>query len=44
MKGTAFFILTGTAFAANQERGLPERFLYEKPFCESISMCSSVPG
>lgn len=44
MKGATLFVLTGTALVAGQERGLPERFIYEKPLCESIAMCSQNPG
>jgi len=37
-------ILTGLAHAIGPERGLPERYLYEKPNCDSIALCADNPG
>lgn len=44
MKLATLLTLSGPVFGIGSERGLPERYIYENPLCESIALCSSNPG
>lgn len=44
MKLTSLLTLSGSALAIGSERGLPERYLYEQPLCDSINTCVDNPG
>lgn len=44
MKLAGLLTLSGSVLAIGPERGLPERYLYEKPNCDSIGSCSGNPG
>jgi len=44
MKFATFFLVPYGVMAIGDERGLPERYLYEKPLCSQISDCAGVRG